>query len=163
MKNSQRTRTYFSDRTLEIANRRATSNVAGKKKQKKLSATKKENETKMSFYSIERRWSMSYTVFPIIISIYHCTMALSSFAFCSRTTEHCSLSFETRNITFYQVEYNFACFSSACMRRLRARDAYDDEFVVFSSPFRRRCRQPVSLGCLWAPESGVVNCNHKSK
>lgn len=46
-----------------------------------------------------------------------------AFAFCSHTTEHCSLNFETRKITFYQVEYNFAsCFFFAwyaCTRRSR--------------------------------------------
>lgn len=122
------------------------------KDKRKYRRKKRKNGTekaKMSFYSIERGWSLSYTVFPD----HHRRRRrwrrrrwLLAFAFCSRSTEHCSLNFETRKITFYQVEYNFAtCFFSLSlsisrrMRHCKQRDCF-----VFVLATVTRARAPMT-------------------
>lgn len=121
MKNSHRTPSYFSaieHRTPEIVNASVCVSVCVlvpwrcSAKTKENVDKSREKEAKMSFYSIERGWSMSYTVFPIIIAAAATVADVVSIVGClAHTTEHCSLNFGTRKITFYQVEYNFAtCF-----------------------------------------------------
>lgn len=68
MKNSHRTPKYFSDRISNARNRERVSSIAKKTKEncrrKKEKKKKEKRQAKMSFYSIERGWSLSYTVFP---------------------------------------------------------------------------------------------------